>query len=116
MWGVDDFSDYYDCNGSVTDLNGSTVTTFICGGESTPTELDVQNGTFASGSSVGGKFSGTVYMPPQGMGFDSMRAAVNLNAAPTVWAAISGDAGGVFRSTDAGSTWTQLSNGIDVGG
>lgn len=121
--GTDDFTDWYDCYGSVSDLRGSTASGFICGGETTSTELDIQNGQFGSkggspygGSAEDGNFSGTIYMPPQGSGFDVMRQSVNLNAAPAVLAAVGGS--GVFRSIDAGKHWTQVTaaNGLPIGG
>jgi hypothetical protein len=107
----DDFSGTYSCTGTVADLNGSPVKGLTCVGgnfnEGAGTTLSL-SGSFKNGQTDSGSFSGTWNLDA-GAGPDTVtNAPISMGAAPAVFAAVGGSGGGLFRSTDAGLTWTAV--------
>jgi photosystem II stability/assembly factor-like uncharacterized protein len=108
----DDFSGTYTCSGTVANLDGAPVSDLTCaggnfnGGAGTTLTL---NGSFTGGETDSGGFSGN-WSLEAGAGPDTVKQApIALTSAPTVFAAMGGANGGVFRTTDAGMTWTSES-------
>ncbi len=103
----DDFSGTYKCTGTVADLDGAPVALTCAGGKfdkGAGTTLTLA-GSFSNGKTDNGTFKGS-WSLDAGAGPDSVdRAPLALKSAPTIFAAVGGTGGGLFRSTDAGVTW-----------
>jgi len=105
----DDFSGTYSCTGIGADLNGAPTKGLTCIGgnfnKGAGTTLTL-TGSFADGATDSGSFTGT-WSLDAGAGPDLVtNAPISLESAPAVFAAVGGSGGGLFRSTDAGMTWT----------
>jgi photosystem II stability/assembly factor-like uncharacterized protein len=106
----DDFSGTYTCSGTVPNLDGAPVSDLTCVGgnfnKGAGTTLTL-TGSFAAGETDAGSFTGT-WSLDAGAGPDTVdKAPVALASAPAVFAAVGGASGGLFRSTDGGTTWAQ---------
>ena len=106
----DDFSGTYTCSGTVPNLNGAPVSGLTCVGgrfdSGAGTTLTL-TGSFTAGEIDSGSFTGT-WSLDAGTSPDKVnKAPIALTSAPVVFAAVGGAAGGLFRSTDAGTSWAQ---------
>ncbi|HEY2105485.1 MAG TPA: hypothetical protein VGH29_06855, partial [Candidatus Binataceae bacterium] len=106
----DDFSGTYSCSGRVANLQGAPASNLTCIGgnfnKGTGTALTLA-GNFTAGETDHGTFTGTWSLNAGASPDMVNKAPIALASAPAVFAAVGGAAGGLFRSTDAGSTWAQ---------
>jgi hypothetical protein len=105
----DDFSGTYSCSGTAANLGGAQVSGLTCVGgnfdNGAGTTLTL-TGSFTAGETDAGSFTGSWSLDAGASPDIVNQAPISLASAPTVFAAAGGASGGVFRSIDAGSTWT----------